>query len=429
MCFSGGFSNPLNFIAPIASLALPFAAPEVFGALGAADIGAEAGGLGSAAAAAGGLTDAATAGTLGLEGASGLATFAPAAADTLSSFGAGTLGTGIADIASGVLGATGGGGGGVGGVDASGALGDIAGGAPGASGAAGTGGIPDTILGGAPAAGPSPIAGASTSSITDPFNAGSSVAAGTPETAPNAFGMPGGIQLDPTTGAVAEGDSAPGAVTAGTGGGTAGATGAAAFPQSNDFSFADLSGAFGGLGPNGVAPTASDLTGLANPGLFSQLSNFVKGNKDLIGLGLGGGNIVRGLMQPNIDVNSLNAAQLAAYQRLQQLSQMLTQNGGQLTPEQEQQFANDLAAVQSGIKSNYASKGMAPNSTAVQEDLAAAQAASTAGKASAMSRNLQTGLQAAGLSGPTAGSLLSYQLNQDAELSNMIARLAAAGLA
>lgn len=435
----GGFGNILPFLAPLV-IAAPFLAPEVFGlgALGAAaegGIGATAGaglgaGLGEAAAGVGlgagaglGLGEAlggggGAAGAIGGSAGAGLGEGVSGALGDVGGAAGGSLGSSFSDLASGILGgspsAT---------SQTAGVLGDVAGAAPSttAPAAAGTG------LGGG-IEGASPVAGATPTASLDPFGI-SGTASGTPGATGGPFTASGEFTAEPVTfadptpatGGLGGGITAPGSTAPGGVGGDLTST------AGGDFSFADLSGAFGGLGGT-PAPTAADFAGTTGGGLFGPASNFIKNNKELLGLGLGAANIGRGLLQPSIDTNALSQAQLDAYRRLQQLSQQLTQNGGQLTPEQAQQFQNDLEAVQSGIRGTYASKGMA-GSTAQMEDLAAAQAASTAGKAKAMSANLNTGLQAAGLSGPTANSLLTYQLSQDAALSNMIARLAAAGLA
>jgi hypothetical protein len=116
---------------------------------------------------------------------------------------------------------------------------------------------------------------------------------------------------------------------------------------------------------------------------------------------------------------------------------------GQLTPEQQQLAANNLAATLSTIKSRYGSLGHG-SSTSEMEDEAAATAASVGGAGALQQQNTAQGIQleqlassdaqasvqelltAAGVQGSQTNSLLTQQLAQDAQLSQMIARLAAA---
>jgi len=116
---------------------------------------------------------------------------------------------------------------------------------------------------------------------------------------------------------------------------------------------------------------------------------------------------------------------------------------GKLTPEQSQLVANNLAATLSTIKSRYGSLGQG-TSTSEMEDEAAAQAASVGGAGALEQQNTSQGIQleqlassdsqasvqelltAAGVEGNQTNTLLQQQEAQDAQLSQMIARLAAA---
>ena len=288
----------------------------------------------------------------------------------------------------------------------------------------------DVVPGGAAAAAPAAegslagttaaAAGATPAAVTDPFNLPTTgLAGGAPSS-----GLPG----------VATGESnaelasfaTPNAATGGAAtlpDGTPIVDPAAA-PSAGDLSFADQSGAFGGLG-GAAAPTAGELAGSSAGSGLGGISKFFKDNKELLGAGVGAAGIAKQLFggtqgSPN---------QAALEQLLQQLQQQYQQlQGGQLTPAQAQQFQNNLAATISQINSTYAAHGMGGNSTSAMEDKAAAQASNTAGQAQAQSQNLNTGLQAAGLTARTADSLLTNELTQDAALSQAIARLAAAGL-
>lgn len=191
------------------------------------------------------------------------------------------------------------------------------------------------------------------------------------------------------------------------------------------FDFANNSGAFGGLGSNPV-PTAASLSG-GGSGLssaFGGVRDFIKSNKDLLGLGLGVGGIGRQLLQSGQSTPA--TAQLQGlFNQLQQQLQAL--QGGQLSPAQQQQFQNNLTATLAKIRSTYGSMGQG-RSTSEMEDEAAATAASTGAQATAMSQNLQLALQGAGIPASIANQLLSQEFAQDQGLSQAISRLAAATL-
>lgn len=272
-------------------------------------------------------------------------------------------------------------------------------------------------VGGGPAA--SPAAGLTTTSFENPF--GGDIGGSAPGVGGGSPGFASG-QLTATPSTFGEpsetvANAAPGATNA---------------PDLAS-PLGDSTGFTAPFAPADVLGRVSDYTA-GNQGFFGNLASKIGdyvGNHPFqaAGTALGAANIFRQLLSSNnIDVNALTAAQKAAFDRIQALSQQLTQGGGQLTPEQAQQFANDLQAIQSAITARYTSKGQAPNSTSVMEDLAAAQAQNTAGKANAMSQNLRTGLTAAGMTPQFANQLLSYQLSQDAGLNQMLARLAAAGI-
>lgn len=309
-----------------------------------------------------------------------------------------------------------------------GGLGDTA--APGATGAAagaGTGAAGDAgsaIAGGAPAAAPAtaaPIAGATPAGITDPF--GLAGAGGAPGVGDTATATGSASAFSDTFGTPAGGGTFGGSAGSGVGGDLAGGGGGAA---PGDFSFADQSGAFGGL--NGAAPpTAADFPS-STGSVFGGLKDFLKANKDWLGLAGTGVSVGRSLLKGNQPPggDALNAQRQQILNTLMQQSQLLA--SGQLTPEQTQQFMNDLNAHISSIKAKYASLGQ-PGSTAELQDVAAAQALTTGNIGAQQTRQISTGLQGLGLAANQADRLTADQMAQDQQISDAIARLAAAGMA
>lgn len=418
ICNGGGGKSPLSFILPVAALALPFVGEAIAPALGAlgevgAGVGAGAGGLGEAASAATGLAESALAGNIGGAALGGLAEAAPAAAGVLGEVGSlapvAALGATAADVVSG------------GGSSGGGALGSdssisnaIAQGNT-VSGA----GVPETTgataaptgLGGGTGAGP----GTTPSALTNSFGTQA------PDLGVSAAPVSDGASATGSTSATLSsfGQAAPDAATA-----TA-PTGLdpSVFPSTSSIDFSVAGGPGGtlsGTGPNAVGGGIGDV--------LHGVGDFWKSNKDWIGAGLAGSNIVRSLLQSGntgIDLSSLNAERQALLQRLSQQGQTLA--SGQLTPDQEQLLQNQLQAHLSQIDAKYGQMGMAGSTTHLQERAAAISQAS-ASRGQQQAATMSAGLQAQGMAANVANTLVAQQLQEDEALNQMIANLARSAL-
>ena len=454
---SSGIGNFLPFLAPLAILA-PELAPELFLGEAAAGAGADAAAsLGPAFLGA----DAATAGagfgaSLGAEAAAGVGAGALEAGagalgtDLASSAGPAFLGadstaagSSLGGLADSVLGSGAGASGGAGAGAADGVGGAVGGTADATGGGTAAGGL------GTPSVG-SPSVGATTQTITDPFSTGGANAVpglggGTPVGQTGALESFGGGDTSVAGGAPSSvGDTTAyqnyqltGGQTGGFGDGAqpslpgstpsvdpSAAGGATPAGGPVDYSFADQSGAFGGLG-GAAPPTTADFP---SSGLFSGIKDFYKANKDWLNLGGAGLSVGRSLLQGNQPPGGQanNDLQRQILQQLLQNQQALA--SGTLTPEQYQQIQNDLQAHLAGINSKYGSLGMS-GSTAQLQDQAAAEAQATGQAGQLQQQRISQGFQQLGLAAPLANQLTQQQIAQDEQLSNAIAALAAAGMA
>jgi hypothetical protein len=229
------------------------------------------------------------------------------------------------------------------------------------------------------------------------------------------------------------------------------------------------------IDPSLGTPPNSGVSANATPS-SSGIGQFIKDNKDWLGPLLGVAGLGKQLLAPGLSiapgqgrtsVAGLTAQQQALIDELaalrqstltpaaQQGSQALTKAtsqaqqfadqllSGKLTPEQSQLVSNNLAATLSTIKSRYGSLGQG-TSTSEMEDEAAATAASVGGAGALQQQNTAQGIQleqlastdaqasvqelltASGVQSNSTNTLLAQQEAQDAQLSQMIARLAAA---
>jgi hypothetical protein len=257
------------------------------------------------------------------------------------------------------------------------------------------------------------------------------------------------------------------------------ATGASAIPP-DMIDWANAQSPLGAITPGNPLGSGSIVPGTATSAPptspLGGIGDFIKSNGSWLGPLLGVAGLGKQLLAPGLSLTpggggantaALTAAQQALIDQLAQLRQTTltpaAQQGstaltkatstaqqyadqllsGKLTPEQSQLVANNLAATISTIKSRYGSMGMG-NSTAAMEDQAAAEAASVGGAGALQQQNTAQGIQleqlassdaqasvqelltASGVEGNQTNTLLANQMAQDAQLSQMIARLAAA---
>jgi hypothetical protein len=327
-------------------------------------------------------------------------------------------------------------------------------------------GVDDTTGTTSPADPTGSLGGGAPGSPVDPTNIGTQIAQAPPADPTQAVPGTGGgdglpqwltdyINAQSPTGAIPGGQALGGGAPAG--GGIPGAMIASANPADN---------------PAAVAAAAAGGTQTVTPtGGGFDVSSLLK----YLGPALGIGGLAKQLLAPGLSLApgqgtntaALTAAQQALIDELaalrqstltpaaQQGSTALTQAtstaqqyanqllSGKLTPEQSQLVANNLAATLSTIKSRYGSLGQG-TSTSEMEDEAAATAASVGGAGALQQQNTSQGIQleqlassdaqasvqelltAAGVQGNQTNTLLQQQEAQDAQLSQMIARLAAA---
>lgn len=178
-----------------------------------------------------------------------------------------------------------------------------------------------------------------------------------------------------------------------------------------------LPGATAGVG--GADP--SGLFGANGP--LSGVKSFLKDNKDLLGLGGLGLSLGKQALFPSQIPGQQTLASNAG------LAQNIAQQfgGGGLNPAQSAASTQTLNQQISAIKAKYASLGLS-GSTAEQQDINNAQNANLANQASTINQNAGTALSALGVSNAPTQAIAEQQLQDDQQLSDSIALLAAAGL-
>ena len=350
----------------------------------------------------------------------------------------GGAGAGVADEAGGVssFGPTGAGElglAGVGGTSAAAAaspFGDIA---PGLGGALGTSDIGIGAAGTGAAAGesaiPAGIANAEQGAGLIPGfgGIGSDAGAAAPGAAGAAAAGPTNA-LDPTD--IAGWAASPGAAGAAAAGPTnaletsdigVGAAGAGAVDPANALETSDIG--VGAAGAGGRAAPSASGNGLLNSLGLGGVGKFLKDNKDLLSVLSLGGSLGKSLLFPSTipGAGTLNAnAGLA--------QNIARQNGtGSLTPQQQQAQQQTTAGQVAAIKSKYASLELS-GSTAEQNDIATAENKGVANSAATIQGNASTALNALGVSNAPTLAVANQQIQQDQQLSQAIALLAAAGL-
>lgn len=176
------------------------------------------------------------------------------------------------------------------------------------------------------------------------------------------------------------------------------------------------------------ADLAASVAGAGStPGFFARLAKdvgqFRKDYQPLIdvaGLGLTGAGVLKQLTQPG-GVEALSPLQQEQLNLMRQQQQTAQQYmTGQVTPEMQQNLMNQTKANLTAIKDKYAKLGMS-GSTAEQQDLAAAQARSTAQLGQMQAQMIQTGAQMMGLPAVAISRLTAQQDAQTAEFNKALA--------
>ncbi len=174
------------------------------------------------------------------------------------------------------------------------------------------------------------------------------------------------------------------------------------------------------LGSGKVADTGG-LFGAQGP--LSGVSSFLKNNSTALGLGgLGLSLGKQALFPPKIP----GADQLGANAGL---ARSIAENfgSGGLNGAQSAASQQALASQISAIKAKYAGMGLS-GSTAEQQDIQNAQNANLASQSQAINQNAQTALSALGVSNAPTQAIAQQALQDDKDLSEAIALMAAAGL-
>jgi hypothetical protein len=181
----------------------------------------------------------------------------------------------------------------------------------------------------------------------------------------------------------------------------------------------------GDLNAVGSTPASSSFFGDVKSG-FGDVMNWLKENRDVIGLGVGGAGIAKQLLAPQQPTTGDPTTDALRKQLLQsQLNATNRLTSGEITPEQQQQINNNLQANISAIKAKYASLGMS-GSTTEQQEISSAMAQATGQAGGLQLETIRTGLQGAGMAQQEANQLIRETMGQDAALSNAIAAFAAA---
>jgi len=198
-------------------------------------------------------------------------------------------------------------------------------------------------------------------------------------------------------------------------------------------SVADITAAIGNQPPD-MLGRPQDVTIPDGPGFFKRLAQSVGGfQKDygpllqLASLGIGGGSLLKQLLQPGgvEALSPLQQEQLNMMRQQQQTAQQYMQ--GQVTPEMQQNIQNQTQANIQQIKAKYAQMGMS-GSTAEAQEIAGAEARGAAMLGQAQANMIQTGAQMLRLPTDMIGRLSAQQLAQDEAFSNALAQfLAQAG--
>lgn len=235
--------------------------------------------------------------------------------------------------------------------------------------------------------------------------------------------LPGGV--DPGTARLIE-EGAPTALSGGDtsvpnsvlapGTGVGGATASSGAPQ--DFGFADLSGAFGGLG-GGAAPTAADFSGGAG-GIGGNIMNWLKSNKDWLLPGALALNVGKQIALPSQTPGAADISSNAALAR-----QIAQQNASGLNQAQSTAFSQNLEATKNAIRAKYANLGLS-GSTAEMQDLNNAALNNTGAQAQAITGNVNSALGAIGASDQATQQLANQQIADDQQLQQAIMALALA---
>ena len=240
----------------------------------------------------------------------------------------------------------------------------------------------------------------------------------TPETSLASFGGGNPVAAAPAAGPAASAAGAPGSIdsidtllqTLGTSG---------ADPFNGGLSAdAGLAGAVGpGIVPGGGTP---DLGGGFGP---KDLLALLKGNKDLIGPGLLAGGYLKNLVAPQgIPGSGLLTANAGL------ASGIAAQNaGGNLTPAQQAQSDLLLKNQINAIKGKFANLGLS-GSDAELAEIRDAQNKNLGTSASTETANQQTALTAIGAADAPTLAVAQQQIQDDNDLSKMLAALAAASI-